>query len=311
MSDLLNHNEKNSKDFKCGMVSIVGRPNVGKSTLLNKIVGEKIAIVSPVPQTTRNQIRGIYNDDKGQIIFIDTPGIHASKDKLDKLMNTASLSSTIDVDCIIHVADVSRRVGEEEERVICNLNKLSSPIILGLNKVDIKKNYLPSYIELWEDLAGKKVNEMKNFSIVAMSGKNDINIEVLIDVIYQYLPKGPALYPTDMIADTPKRLVIADIIREKLLRLMKNEVPHALSVIVEDMQPVKGKTLKIKALIVVERKTQKEIVIGKGGRILKEVGISARAELEQLLDTKVFLDLYVKIQDHWRDDVLFLQELGY
>ena len=305
----MNENEK--VNLRSGIVSIIGRPNVGKSTLLNAILGEKVAIVSAVPQTTRNQIRGIYTDERGQIVFIDTPGLHKNKDQLDQLMNNSSIGTLQEVDCVIYLVDTTRETGDEEERVANEVKSIKAPLILGLNKVDLKKADIPGYIAFWERIKGEPVTEIKNFTMIALSGKDSINIPKLLDIIFEYLPEGPLLYPADTISDTPQKMVIADIIREKLFSLMREEIPHSLGVLVESLQPVRKKTLHIKALIVVERETQKEIVIGKGGAILKEVGTLAREELEDLLEQKVFLELFVKIQKNWRHDVQFLQELGY
>ena len=300
-----------NKKLRCGMVSIVGRPNVGKSTLLNAIVGEKIAIVSQVPQTTRNQIRGVYTEERGQIIFIDTPGLHKGRDKLDQFMNQSSAGTIDDVDCIIYLVDTSRRIGEEEGNIAYQLKNVKAPVILGLNKVDLKSTDIPAYISHWEEVKGEAVTEMKNFSMVSLSSKNEINIDKLIDVVFGFLPQGPMLYPEDTLTDTPQKMAISDIIREKFFLMMKDEIPHALGVVVEQMRPIKGKTLLIKALIYVEREHQKEIVIGKGGQVLKKVGTLARVELEDLLETKIFLEFHVKVQKNWRDNIPLLQELGY
>jgi GTPase len=298
--------------FRCGMVSIVGRPNVGKSTLLNRILGEKVAIVSRVPQTTRNQIRGIYNDERGQIIFIDTPGYHLGKDKLDQFMNKSSTGSMQEVDCLIYLVDTSRRIGEEEENIVNKLKAVKVPIILGLNKVDLKSAAnLPAYISLWEQAKGQPVTKMKSFTLLPLSAKEGINIDKLLNILFGYLPKGPALYPVDIICDVPQKMAIADIIREKLLRIMRDEVPHALGVVIEHIQPKQKKTLHIRALIIVERDAHKEIVIGKNGQVLKKAGTAARIELEELLESKIFLELHVKTQKRWRDNVSLLQELGY
>jgi len=304
--------KKQSKEnLKSGMVSIVGRPNVGKSTLLNKVVGEKVAIVSRVPQTTRNQIRGIYTDDRGQIVFIDTPGLHSGKDKLDKAMNQSSEGTFHDTDCIIYLVDTTRRIGEEEERIAQKLKSVKVPVILGLNKVDSKAANIPDYIAHWENIKGEPVTDMESFAMIALSAKTGANVEQLVNILFQFLSQGPLLYPQDIVCDVPQKMVISDIIREKLFHLMKDEIPHSLGVAIEHMQPVRKKTLHIKALIFVERDTQKEIVIGKNGQNLKKVGTLARKELEDLLETKIFLELFVKTQARWRDDVLLLQELGY
>ena len=297
--------------FRCGFVSIVGRPNVGKSTLLNSLVEEKIAIVSKIPQTTRNPVRGIYNDERGQIIFIDTPGIHLGRDRLDKFMNRTAVETTVDVDVIIHLADTSRAVGEEEHRVVESLKDLPKPIILGLNKIDLKGRYLPQHIGLWEQIRGRPVTEMKDFVILPLSGKTGTNREKLLDILFEFLPVGEALYPLDSVTDVPQKMVIADIIREKLFNVMREEVPHSIAVVIEEMGPRKKKMTYIRALIMVERETQKEIVIGKGGSILKKIGSLARQELEELLERKVFLDLVVKAQKNWRDDLSVLEEMGY
>ena len=296
---------------RCGVVSIVGRPNVGKSTLLNRIVGEKIAIVSRVPQTTRNQVRGIYNDERGQIIFIDTPGLHLGKDRLDKFMNQSASGTIEDADCIIYLVDASRAVGEEEQNVADRLKGVSSHIILGLNKIDLKGRNVAEYIALWEQVKGRPVNEIPNFTLLPLSGQRGTNIEKLIDVLFEHLPEGPLLYPADIVCDVPQKLVVADVIREKFFQILMQEIPHDLGVVIEDMRPIRKNTLNIKALILVERETQKSIVIGKNGQVLKKAGTQARQELEELLGTKVFLECHVKAQKRWRDNIVLLQDCGY
>ncbi|MFT5387568.1 MAG: GTP-binding protein Era [Lysobacterales bacterium] len=302
---------KKNTNYKCGVVSIVGRPNVGKSTLLNAIIGEKVTIVSKIPQTTRNQIRGIYSDERGQIIFIDTPGLHKKGDTLDKYMNKAASSSMSDADCIIYLVDTQRRIGEEEENVILKLKDVKTPIIMGLNKMDKKKGRVDEYIDCWEAAKGSSVAEMNNFMLITLSAIKEINIDKLLDVIFDYLPEGPALYPTDIISDTPKKMVISDIIREKLFRYMKQEMPHSLGVSIDEMTPIKGKKILIRATIFVEHERQKEIVVGKGGSNLKKIGKEARVDLEDLLETGVFLELFVKTQQRWRENQSLLSELGY
>ncbi len=293
------------------MVAIVGRPNVGKSTLLNAILGQKVAIVTSTPQTTRNQIRGVLNDKRGQIVFIDTPGLHAGRDRLDKFMNQSSVGTFDTADCSIYLIDTSRRIGKEEQTMAKHLKNVKLPIILALNKVDLKGRYFDDYIKFWEEIKGQSVHELKNFSLIALSGKEGKNIDELINLVFDHLPEGEALYPQDMVSDVPQKLAIAEIIREKLWELVREEIPHSLGVVVEDIQKVKSKTLNIKALILLERESQKGIVIGKNGLLLKAAGTKARVELERLLNNKVFLELYVKIDPHWRDDPSTLQELGY
>ena len=297
--------------FKSGMVSIVGRPNVGKSTLLNRLLGQKVAIVSKVPQTTRHQIRGIYNDKRGQIVFIDTPGFHRGKDKLDEFMNNASSATFDSVDCLIYLVDTTRRIGKEEEAIAQQLKDVKGPLILAFNKVDLKKDSeIPEYISFWEKVKGQPVTDMKKFSMIALSAQEGINIDKLIDLLFEYLPDGPALYPEDQLSDIPQKLVMAETIREKLFGLLREELPHSVGVVIEDIQTVK-KILRIKALIYVERESHKEIVIGKKGQMLKTVGTLARHELESMLKTKIFLEIFVKVQENWRDDVGLLQEFGY
>ncbi len=303
--------KKVSKKFRCGMVSIVGRPSVGKSTLLNTIVGEKITIVSNVPQTTRVRVRGIYTDERGQIIFIDTPGLHLGKDKLDELLRKSAYGSLSDADCVIHVVDTSEPTGKEEETVVSRLKTLQVPVILALNKIDLKGKYLPQYIELWEKAKGCAISDMKNFVLLPISGRKDTNIDKLIEILFQFLPEGPALYPPDTVSDLPQKIVVGDIIREKFLFVLREELPHAIAVHIESITPRRKNLTHISAVIFVDRESQKEIVIGKNGQLLKKVGILARQELERLLETKVFLDLHVKCQENWRDNPSFLSELGY
>ncbi len=297
---------------KCGTVAIIGRPNVGKSTLLNAILEEKVSIVSDIPQTTRHQIRGIYNDERGQIIFIDTPGFHIGRDSLDKYMSRALVGAIGDVDVIIHLVDTYDRIGQEERQVIGQLKDCGKTIIVGLNKVDLAKGkYIPDYIKLWEELRGQSINDIKDLILFPLSALKGINVKKLIDILFENLPVGPLLYPEDVITDLPQRMAMADIIREKFFLMMKEEVPHSLAVMIESVTPRRGKTLHIRAVILVERDSQKEIVIGKGGAVLKQAGTLARIDLEGLVDTKVFLELFVKTQDNWRQDTCILEEMGY
>jgi len=293
------------------MVSIVGRPNVGKSTLLNQILGEKVTIVSKTPQTTRHRIRGIHNDNRGQIIFIDTPGLVMGRDKLDDYLKKASLGTIYDVDVLIHLVDSNLPVGEMEEVLVERLTKTKVPIILGLNKIDKRGKCADQYIQLWERIADKSVADFENFTILPISSTEDTNVRKLIDILFEHIPEGPALYPEDIIVDFPKKLAIADIIREKLLRILRDEIPHSIAVIVETIEPRKGKVTHISAHILVEKESHKEIVIGKGGAVLKKVGTYAREDLEYLLDTQVYLETHVKLRKHWRDNLGILQQLGY
>jgi len=296
--------------LRSGHVSIVGRPNVGKSTLLNKILNEKVAIVSPVPQTTRNPVRGIYTEERGQIIFIDTPGIHEEKDHLDRYMNRSSEGTMSGADCIIHLVDVQRRVGEEEKMVMDCLKDIKVPVILGLNKVDIKEKYMDQYLALWQEARGETIHDTQHFVILPLSSKTGINVPKLIDLLFERLPEGPLLYPADILTDFPQKMAIADIIREKFFMVLRDELPHAVAVIVEQMVPRKNNVMYIGVQVLVERPSQKEIVIGQKGRVLKQVGSVARTELETLLEQKVFLDLYVKFRKDWRDNMEILKDMG-
>ncbi len=294
------------------MVAIIGRPNVGKSTLLNAILGEKVSIVSNIPQTTRHQIRGIHTDERGQIVFIDTPGIHAGKDKLDKYMNRASFGSIDSVDAVIHMVDASEKTGLEEKHVTSRLSQCGKPIIVCLNKIDITKGkFVPEYIKLWEEIRGVPMTEMKDIILFPVSALKGTNVKKLVDLLFEQMPQGEFLYPEDTITDFPKRMAMADLIREKLFLLMREEIPHSIAVIIEGVQPKRGKVLHIRAAILVERESQKEIVIGKGGAILKQVGSEARKDLEELVDGKVFLELFVKTTSHWREDYSTLEEMGF
>jgi len=294
-----------------GMASIVGRPNVGKSTLLNTLVGEKVAIVSNIPQTTRNQVRGIYTDERGQIVFVDTPGLHMSRDKLAKFMQKSASMTTDETDCVIHLVDVSEPTGEEEEAIVKKLAQLTSPVILGLNKVDLTDKFVPEYIELWERIKGCPVTEFKNFSMIPLSGKQGTNADKLFDILFDFMPEGEPLYPSDTVTDIPQKMAIADIVREKLFGILREEIPHAIGVVIENMERRKKDVVYIQVLILVENDSQKRIVVGKGGGSLKDVGKQARQELQELLESKVFIDLYVKVKKNWRDDVFLLQEMGY
>ncbi len=303
--------KKPKEELRCGMASIVGRPNVGKSTMLNKILGEKVAIVSKVPQTTRNQIRGVYTDERGQIVFVDTPGVHKGRDQLDRFMNQSAYGITSEADVIIHLVDANDRVGLEEEELVQRLHSLQVPIVLGLNKVDLKGKTIPEYITLWERVSGKPIQENPNMTILPLSGKDGTNVSKLIDIVFELLPLGQAMYPEDTICDIPQKMVIADVIREKLYGLLQQELPHSVAVVIDVVEPRKGKLLYIQAVIMIERDSQKSIVIGKNGSLLKKVGSLARAELEDLMESKVFLELFVKSHKDWRDSPSLLQEMGY
>jgi GTP-binding protein Era len=297
--------------LKCGFVSIIGRPNTGKSTLLNQLVGEKVAIVSPVPQTTRTSVRGIFTDERGQIVFVDTPGWHSGRDGLDRFMNRSSQNSLDGVDVVIYTVDTSRPVGEEEHQIVTRLKSVKVPVVMALNKIDLKGEFIHQYISLWEEAKGKKIDEITNFVMIPLSGRDGIQTDKLIEILFEFLSVGPFFYEPDIVSDTPQRQLVGDIIREKLFLLTREELPHSIAVVVEELRPVKGKTTRIRAVIYVERDSQKEIVIGAKGQMLKKVGTMARVDLEALLETKVFIELHVKSQKNWRDDQSMLADMGY
>ena len=296
--------------FKSGFVAIIGRPNVGKSTLLNAILGEKIAIVSKKPQTTRNKIRGIKNMENAQIIFLDTPGIHTAKGYLNKFMVKEALSALEDVDCIIYMVEATREVIEEELFIIENFKKVAPdgqpPIILCINKTDMaEKNKLLPLIDQYSKLYAFK-------EIIPLSAAKGEGVDELLKLIIQLLPEGPKYFPEDILTDLPERFVAAEIIREKVFEFTKQEIPYSTAVVVDRFKENPQKKLvSISATINVERDSQKGIIIGKKGGMLKQIGTSARIDIERLLGTKVFLELFVKVQKDWTKDKKMLKEFGY
>ncbi len=299
-------------DFRCGFVAIVGRPNSGKSTLINKILNKKIAIVTKIPQTTRNAIRGIYNDKDCQIIFVDTPGMHIPKDKLGQLMNKTSKGEIEGADIIIHLADTSRIPGEEETLIVEKLTDIKKPVIVALNKVDIGGKFIPDYLELWQKAKQKDLNALsESLRLLPLSGLNGTHIKELVGLIKEFLPQHPALFPLDMATDFPERLLLSEIVREKLYNLLKQEIPYRLGVVVEDVVERSKKLVVIRMSVLVETKSQKRIVIGKNANLLKTAGTQARQEIEKLLKKKVFLELQVKVKPDWREDIQILRELGF
>lgn len=296
---------------RCGVVAIVGRTNTGKSTLLNNILGKKVAIVSKIPQTTRNIIRGILTEKSGQIVFVDTPGIHKPKHRLGKYMNILAEDSAGGADLIIHLVDSSERVGEEEEMVVHYLKAASAPIVLALNKIDLGGKFVPEYLKLWEEKKGKTVQELGDALIVIpISALKGTNIDRLLEVLFSHLPEGPELYPQGVISDFPERLTYADIIREKLFECMREELPYSIGVLVDEIAERSKKLTYIRADILVERDSQKAMVIGAQGKVMKNVGSLARKELEGALGRKVYLELNVKVRQGWRQDTEILRQMG-
>ena len=304
----------NDREIKLhyGVVAIVGRPNTGKSTLLNRILEEKVAIVSKIPQTTRYKIKGIYTDQRGQIVFIDTPGMHIPRHQMGKYMLRQINDAIEGCDLIIHLVDATKRLGEEERLVIDKLKESKVLIILGLNKIDISPKFLDDYIKAWESTKGKKVTDLtESLKLIPLSALSGTNVDKLIEIIFENLPVGEMLYPKDMLTDLPERLALADIIREKLFELLRKELPHSLAVYIEEIKPRSNKLIYIRAIILIERKSQKSIIIGKHGELLKQVGLRSREEIENLLEKKVFLETFVKVKNNWRQDPQTLKQLGY
>lgn len=294
------------KIYKSGFVTLIGRPNVGKSTLMNQIIGQKIAITSDKPQTTRNRIQTVYTCEDGQIIFVDTPGIHKAKNKLGEYMVTVAERTLNEVDVILWLVEPSTFIGAGERHIAEQLTRVKTPIILVINKIDtVKKEEILTFIAAYKDIC--------NFAeIIPVSALNGENKENLMKSIFEYLPEGPQFYDEDTITDQPERQIVAELIREKALRLLDEEIPHGIAVSIESMKErKKGNIVDIDATIVCERDSHKGIIIGKQGAMLKKIGTSARQEMENLLDMKVNLQLWVKVKKDWRDSDFLLKNYGY
>ncbi|WP_019851215.1 GTPase Era [Desulfitobacterium sp. PCE1] len=298
------HGAEPNKDFRSGFVTVVGRPNAGKSTLLNQLLGQKILIMSDKPQTTRNKIHCILTEERGQIVFLDTPGIHKPKHKLGEFMVDSALESLREVDLILYMVDTTADFGTGEEYILENLKQVKTPCILLLNKIDlIEKDKLLKLI--------KDYSALKDFlAIIPISAKTGENKDELLKVIFKEMPQGPMYYPEDEVTDQPERFIMAELVREKVLQLTRDEVPHSIAVVVESVEEKKT-LIKVRALIVVERDSQKGIIIGQGGSLLKEIGRLARQDIETLLGSKVFLELFVKVEKDWRNRGRSLREFGY
>jgi len=295
----------NEENYKSGFVAVIGRPNVGKSTLMNNLIGQKVAIMSDKPQTTRNKIMGVLTQKDAQILFIDTPGMHKPKHKLGEYMLKEAEGSLRDVDVILFVVDVTAEMGAGERYILDNLENVRTPVILTVNKIDkIEKTKLFAIIE-------KYTAQFKFAAVVPISALDHTNFEGLISEIKSHLEPGPQYYPEDMITDQPERLVIAELIREKVLHLTKEEIPHAILVDIEEIVTRPNDNLYVRAVIYVERDSQKGIVIGAGGRLLKDIGRLARGDIENLLGSKVYLDLWVKVKKDWRNRPNVLKSFGF
>ena len=294
-------------ELKSGFATIIGRPNVGKSTLMNKIIGQKIAIASNKPQTTRNKIQTVYTDmEKGQIVFSDTPGIHKASNKLGEYMVEVAEHSLRDMDVVLFLVEPTNFVGAGEKHIIEVISKSNVPAILVINKIDsVKKEELLSFIDTYS-------KEYNFDEIVPVSAKTGENVDELIDVIFKYLPYGPMFYDEDTITDQPEKQIVAEMIREKALHALNEEVPHGIAVTIDIMKKRKGqKVMDIEATIICERESHKGIIIGKGGEMLKKIGTNARYEIEKMLDMKVNLKLWVKVKKNWRDNDVLMKNFGY
>ncbi|MCL1990337.1 MAG: GTPase Era [Defluviitaleaceae bacterium] len=293
--------------FKSGFVAIVGRPNVGKSTFLNRVLKQKVAIMSDKAQTTRNKIQGVITDDESQIVFIDTPGIHKPKHELGKFMTDLALGTLNEVDMVMFMAPANEKIGPGDRFIIEHLKRVKKPVFLVINKIDtIKKD------ELLEVVANfKKEHQFDGaIPISAVSGEN---VDTLLAVVKENLEEGPQFYPTDFVTDHPERFIISELIREKVLHLTHEEIPHSVAVVIDEIyrDEAQENLIHVSATIIVERKSQKGILIGKQGNMLKEIGTLARKDIVNLLGSKIYLELWVKVQKDWRNKKVHLSDFGY
>lgn len=294
------------KNFKSGFVSIIGRPNVGKSTLMNQLIGQKIAIMSDKPQTTRNRIQTIITEERGQIIFIDTPGIHEAKHKLGEYMNRSAQTTFGEVDAILWLVEPDKKIGKGDAFIIERLKEVNIPVLLIINKIDtLRKIEILEVINTYKD-------QFDFADIIPVSALKNENVNTILDCIFKYLQDGPHYFPEDMVTDQPERQLVAELIREKALRLLEQEIPHGIAVVIDQMKDRKnGRLIDIDATIICEKDSHKGIIIGKQGAMLKKIGTQARLDIEALLDTKVNLKIWVKIKKDWRDSDFLLRNFGY
>ena len=293
-----------NKAYKSGFAALIGRPNVGKSTLMNCIIGQKIAITSKKPQTTRNRIQTVYTCEEGQIVFVDTPGIHKAKNKLGNYMVNVAQHSLREVDVVLWIVEPTDYIGAGEQHIIEQLKKVKAPVILVVNKIDtVKKEQLLGYIDTYR-------KQLDFAEVVPVSALKNDNTQVLIAQIMKYLPCGPAFYDEDTVTDQPMRQIVAELVREKVLSNIDEEIPHGVAVMIEGMKYGR-KFVDIDATIVCERDSHKGIIIGKGGQMLKKIGSLARAEIEDLLEQHVNLRLWVKVKKDWRDSDFLIKNFGY
>ena len=294
------------QQYRSGFATLVGRPNVGKSTLMNRLIGEKIAITSNKPQTTRNRIQTVYTGEEGQIVFVDTPGIHKAKNKLGEYMVNAATRTFKEVDVILWLVEPTTFIGAGERHIAEQLNRCKTPVLLIINKIDkVKKEEILKFIDAYKDIC--------NFAeIIPCSALNGENCQTVIDSIMKYLPYGPMFYDEDVITDQPERQIVAELIREKALKCLDEEIPHGIAVMIDQMKRrPKGKIIDVDATIICEKDSHKGIIIGKQGAMLKRIGSAARYDIENFLDSKVNLKLWVKVKKDWRDSDFLLKNFGY
>ncbi|WP_312093226.1 GTPase Era [Niallia sp.] len=298
-------NINNQSEHKSGFISIIGRPNVGKSTFLNRVIGQKIAIMSDKPQTTRNKVQGVLTTDDAQLIFIDTPGIHKPKHRLGDFMMKVAQNTLKEVDLILFMVNAEEGFGKGEEFILEKFQTVKTPIFLVINKIDtIHPDQLFSIIESYKEKYPFK-------EIIPISALEGNNVETLLTQIKKYLPEGPQYYPADQVTDHPERFIVTELIREKALHLTREEIPHSLAVVMDKMEKKSNDVIHVMATIIVERDSQKGIIIGKQGGMLKEIGKRARTDIENLLGNKVYLELWVKVQKDWRNKMTQLRDFGF
>lgn len=297
---------KENESTKSGFVTLIGRPNVGKSTLMNQLIGQKIAITSNKPQTTRNRIQTVYTDERGQLVFLDTPGIHKAKNKLGEYMVKVAESTLNEVDAILWLVEPTTFIGAGERHIAQQLKNVKTPVILIINKIDtVKREEILTFIDAY-----RQIHDFDE--IVPVSALKGENKDTLLDVIFKYMPYGPMFYDEDTITDQPERQIVAELIREKALKCLDEEIPHGIAVAIDSMKYRKNnKLVDIDATIICERDSHKGIIIGKQGSMLKKIGSAARYEIERLLECQVNLKIWVKVKKDWRDSDFLMKNFGY
>ncbi len=291
--------------FHSGFAALIGRPNVGKSTLMNRLIGQKIAITSDKPQTTRNRIQTVYTDEKAQVIFLDTPGIHKAKNKLGEYMVSVAERTLAEVDVILWLVEPTAYIGAGEQHILTRLRAVKTPVILVINKVDtVRREEILRFIDVYR-------KELNFSDIVPVSALQGTNTDELLAVIRKYLPEGPRYYDEDTVTDQPMRQIAAELIREKALKCLNEEIPHGIAVLIDSMKERENGMYDIQATLVCERESHKGIIIGKQGGMLKKIGSAARFEIEALMGCRINLKLWVKVRREWRDNELYLKNYGY